>query len=60
VPWIVTAHAVLRRQVESGTVTWRAVYRRESGRPALVAIGFTPEEARVLNARGNFVHLHAR
>jgi hypothetical protein len=56
-PWIVTEWAALRREVESGTVRWRVVYKRERGRPPLVAIGFTPEEARILDARGGMVHL---
>jgi hypothetical protein len=59
VPWIVTAHAVLRRRVEAGTVTWQSVYERDPDRPRLVAIGFTPEGARVVDARGSSVYLDA-
>jgi hypothetical protein len=59
VPWLVTAHAVLRRRALGGAVAWRAVYRRDPGRPALVGVGFTPEEARVVDALGSSVYLRA-
>lgn len=57
VPWLVTDHAVMRRHVESGTPLWKTYYRREDDRPALIAVGFTPEGARVLDERGNGVHI---
>ncbi len=57
VPWIVTGRAALRRQIDSGKATWRAVYRRGPGRPPLVAIGFTPEEARIMDACGSSIHV---
>jgi hypothetical protein len=57
VPWVVTGWAAMRRQVESGMARWRVVYRRERGRPPLIAIGFTPEEARIVDARGGSVRL---
>jgi hypothetical protein len=56
-PWIITEWAALRREVESGTSRWRVIYKRERGRPPLVAIGFTPEEARILDARGGMIHV---
>jgi hypothetical protein len=60
VPWLVTERAVLRRHVESGAARWRAYYRRDRERPPLVAIGFMPEEAHVLDSRGGSIRLRAR
>jgi hypothetical protein len=55
VPWLVTSRAVLRRHVDRGAARWRAYYRRDPTRPPLVAIGFTSEGARVLDAEGTTV-----
>lgn len=65
IPWLVCERAVLRRHaVATGTAVhpaghspqggpvWRTYYRRDPGAPSLVAIGFTPDGARVLDARG--------
>jgi len=57
VPWLITERAVLRRHIETGVASWRALYRREPDRPPLVTIGFTPEEAHVVDARGDSIHL---
>ena len=57
VPWLVTERAVLRRHAAPGVVRWETYYRRDHGRPPLVAIGFTPEEAHVLDTRGDLIHL---
>ena len=57
VPWLVTERAVLRRHVENNEGMWKPYYRREETRPALVGIGFTPEGAHVLDARGGGVEL---
>jgi hypothetical protein len=57
VPWVVTARAALRRRVEGSTARWKVVYRREPGRPPLIGIGFTPKEARILDARGGSVRV---
>ncbi len=52
VPWLVCERVVLRRHVESGDALWRAYYRRPEGSAPLIAVGFTPEGARILDARG--------
>lgn len=57
VPWLVTTHTVLRRHVHAGIVGWVAYYRHPAERAPLVGIGFTPEGARVLDARGNGVSI---
>jgi hypothetical protein len=57
IPWLVTTHVVARRHVEAGVATWRAYYKRQADRPSLVAIGFTPEGARVLDSAGGTVHI---
>jgi serine/threonine protein kinase len=57
VPWLVTEHAVLRRHVENNEGIWRAYYRRDPSRPPLVGIGFTPQGANVLDARGGSVEI---
>ena len=57
VPWLVTTHAVLRRHVIGNEGVWRAYHRRDSSRPPLVGIGFTPNGARVLDARGASVEI---
>jgi hypothetical protein len=53
-PWFVTPSAAFRRHSEGGAVAWREYYRRARG-PALVAIGFTPRGARLVDAVGAFV-----
>jgi hypothetical protein len=50
VPWLVTERAILRRQ--ESPARWRVHYQRREGDEPLVAIGFTPLGARVLDARG--------
>jgi hypothetical protein len=57
VPWLVTERAVLRRHIEAGDGVWKAYVRRPEDRPAFVGIGFTPEGARVLDARGGVVEI---
>ncbi|MEP7125632.1 MAG: protein kinase [Byssovorax sp.] len=65
VPWLVCERAVLRRHAVTtgsslapgghspqGGPVWRTYYRRDPTAPSLVAIGFTPDGARVLDARG--------
>jgi hypothetical protein len=52
-PWLVTEDTVLRRHAGITGPKWKAYYRRDRGRPALAAIGFTPEGAHVLDAAGN-------
>ena len=59
-PWLVTERAVLRRHVDAGLASWRTYYRRDPDRPPLVAIGFTPDDVRVLDARGAAIHIRAR
>ncbi|MEP7121791.1 MAG: protein kinase [Byssovorax sp.] len=51
-PWLVTEHAVLRRHSSGTAHAWRVYYRRDATKPPLVGIGFTPDAARVLDARG--------
>ena len=55
VPWLVLPHAVLRRHVDATEASWKVYYRRGVEKPPLCAIGFTPDGARVLDARGNMV-----
>jgi hypothetical protein len=57
VPWLVTDRTVLRRHIEGNEGVWRAYYRREAGRAPLIGIGFTPEGALVLDAKGGAVAL---
>ena len=65
VPWLVCERAVLRRHsvttasslapaghAPQGGPVWRTYYRRDPSAPSLVAIGFTPDGARVLDVRG--------
>jgi hypothetical protein len=52
VPWLVTERALLRRHVDGGNALWRVYYRRDESSAPLVAVGFTPEGARVLDAQG--------
>jgi serine/threonine protein kinase len=73
IPWLVCERAVLRRHSvttgaslspgsptpQSGPV-WRTYYRRDPAAPPLVAIGFTPEGARVLDARGGGANIVPR
>ncbi|EYF08379.1 serine/threonine-protein kinase [Chondromyces apiculatus] len=51
VPWLVTERAVLRRHGGS-RATWCTCYARPEGAPRLVALGFTPGGARVVDAHG--------
>jgi hypothetical protein len=53
VPWLVTERRVLRRHVTGGEATWKRYYEKHPDRPPLVAIGFSPEGAHVLDAAGN-------
>ena len=57
VPWLVTERAVFRRHVEGHEGIWKAYYRRDANRAPLVGIGFTPDGASVLDARGGGVEL---
>jgi len=57
VPWLVTERAVLRRHLEGGDGVWKAYVRRAEDRPPFVGIGFTPQGARVLDARGGVVEI---
>jgi hypothetical protein len=54
-PWLVTMRAVLRRHSSGTTHAWRVYHRRDEAKPPFVGIGFTPEAARVLDARGGGV-----
>jgi hypothetical protein len=60
IPWLVTDRSVMRRHVENGVVLWKRYYRRSEDRAALIAVGFTPEGARVLDERGNGVQIRPR
>jgi len=57
VPWLVTQHAVLRRHVEANAGVWKTYYRRSAALPPLVGIGFTPDGASVIDARGGIVQI---
>jgi hypothetical protein len=52
VPWLVCERMLLRRHVDAGNAIWRVYYRRPEGSAPLIAVGFTPEGARVLDAHG--------
>jgi hypothetical protein len=56
VPWVITAHAVLRRH-DGDTPVWKLYYRRAETQPPLVGIGFTSRGARVFDARGRGANL---
>ena len=56
VPWLVTARTVWRRELTGSRAAWRALHRRSSG-PSLMAIGFTPDGATVLDADGGIVRI---
>lgn len=52
-PWLVTQRAVYRREAIAGASSpWRRIHARPQAKPPLVAIGFTPEGVRVLDAEG--------
>jgi hypothetical protein len=55
VPWLVTERSVMRRHVEGNEGIWKAYYRRDPSRPPFVGIGFTPDGAALLDARGGGV-----
>ena len=57
VPWLVTERAVLRRHVEGHEGVWKAYHKREANKPPFVGIGFTPDGATALDARGGGVEL---
>jgi len=57
IPWLVTARAVLRRHERGGEAEWRVMFAREPGEAAFVAIGFSAEGARVLDAMGGGVRI---
>ena len=50
VPWLVTERAIFRRHVEDNSGVWKSYYRRGDTLPPLVAIGFAPDGARVVDA----------
>ncbi len=61
-PWLVTRRRILRRETSGptpagGASRWRVVCDRPAGAAPFVALGFTPEGARVLDAAGNSVHV---
>jgi hypothetical protein len=59
IPWLVSERRVLRREasvgltpLSGGASPWRVLHEREADKPRFVAIGFTPEGARVLDEAG--------
>ena len=52
VPWLVTPSALLRRHARIGSAEWKTYHRQDPGAPPLVALGFTADGARVLDASG--------
>lgn len=59
VPWLLTANAVLERQVEAGIPSWRARHRRPAGHPRFVALGFLGEEICVVDEHGGTTRMVA-
>jgi hypothetical protein len=57
VPWLVTDRCALRRHVEANEGIWKVYYRRDANRPPLVGIGFTPDGATLLDAKGGIVEV---
>lgn len=58
IPWLVLPHAVLRRHAAPGQPPrWPVYYHRDSSRPPLAGVGFMPDGAWVMDARGGFVHI---
>ncbi|MEO7094261.1 MAG: protein kinase [Polyangiales bacterium] len=65
IPWLVSERRVLRREAPAGHTPlstggispWRVLHRREESSPRFVAIGFTPEGARVLDEAGGSVRI---
>jgi len=60
VPWLLTKTAVLRRHAGMASAGFRLYFRQEAGAPPLVAIGFTSDGARVLDATGRGVMIIPR
>jgi hypothetical protein len=62
VPWLLTHHAVLRRQVKGESAVWRLCHRRDPTGPSFIALGFAPDAAHILDANGDGVvlRLHPR
>ncbi|MFI5299785.1 MAG: hypothetical protein ACHREM_16990, partial [Polyangiales bacterium] len=57
VPWLLSEHAVYRRDGASTARRWRCVLERPRGVADLVAIGVTPEGARVIDREGSGVRV---
>ncbi|EYF06774.1 protein kinase domain-containing protein [Chondromyces apiculatus] len=52
VPWLVTPRTVLRRHAGLANASWRVYFQQDTGAPPLLAIGFTTDGARVIDAAG--------
>ncbi|UQA62625.1 serine/threonine-protein kinase [Polyangium aurulentum] len=52
VPWLVTVSSVMRRRSGGGTPVWTTYFEKDAGAPPLVAIAFSPDGARVIDAQG--------
>jgi hypothetical protein len=57
IPWLVTERSVLRREALSTASKWRLVHRRDALAPPFVAMGFTPDGARVMDSTGGGVRI---
>jgi hypothetical protein len=57
VPWLVTDHAIHRREAGGTTTKWREVHRRSPNERRFVGIGFTPDGARVMDEAGGGVRV---
>jgi eukaryotic-like serine/threonine-protein kinase len=60
VPWLVTTHAILRREPRTTGARWRVLHQREADRNPWIGIGFTTEGARVFDAAGASVQVVPR
>ena len=52
VPWLITERAVMRRSTHGDAPAWRLYHEQDPADPPLVAIGFSANGARIVDARG--------
>ena len=52
IPWLVTVSSVMRRKSGNTGAAWATYFEKDPGAPPLVAIAFSPDGARVIDAQG--------